>query len=110
QGGFQRNPQMQGGYGPQQMHQPMNQSTHQQRFQNQRMNAGQFGNMNDMDEQFMFWITREPVIPMSQDKSIQRQTMFDPMQFQHLPQNYRAYVWLLPERAKGIGWSNPYKG
>jgi hypothetical protein len=58
------------------------------------------------EETFLFWITREPMLPVHQEKSIQRQAMFDPRYMPAGIQQYRAYVWLIPERTKGPGWSN----
>lgn len=83
-------------------------------FQNRNMNGGN-GNFNgyaprEFDNGFILWIARERLTPnQNQNFSFNRKATFD-LRTLNLPYNeFRAYVWVVPEIFEGKAVSNNFR-
>jgi hypothetical protein len=56
-------------------------------------------------EYFVTWIGRELLVPTLPQLNLQRRCLFDPRETPF--PFFRAYVWLIPDRMDGRGWSLP---
>jgi hypothetical protein len=57
-------------------------------------------------ERFLMWISREIIQAGEQETTLHRRLSFDANMFGSPVRYYRAYVWVVPERSEGRGWSN----
>lgn len=56
-------------------------------------------------EYFITWVGRELLVPTLPQLNLQRRCLFDPRETPF--PFFRAYVWLIPDRMDGRGWSLP---